>query len=136
LKGTGSIGDFVWNDYNGNGLQDAGEPGIANATVTLTYPNGVTLNTTTNINGGYLFGNLAPGTYSVAFTTPSGFAATTSNAGDDTKDSDPVGGTASGIVLTAGQSNTTIDAGYVSSLLCVLQVLLLICIKMQTMIML
>lgn len=33
--GFGSIGDFVWNDANGNGLQDAGESGLINVTVTL-----------------------------------------------------------------------------------------------------
>ncbi|SDM68334.1 hypothetical protein SAMN05660860_03009, partial [Geoalkalibacter ferrihydriticus] len=31
----GSIGDFVWNDLNQNGLQDAGEPGISGVTVNL-----------------------------------------------------------------------------------------------------
>jgi hypothetical protein len=30
-----SIGDLVWNDQNGNGLQDAGEPGIQGVTVKL-----------------------------------------------------------------------------------------------------
>lgn len=30
---AGRLGDFVWNDLNGNGLQDAGEPGIAGAAV-------------------------------------------------------------------------------------------------------
>ena len=113
LKGTGSIGDFVWYDLNANGIQDAGEPGIAGATVLLTYPNISTLTTTTDANGNYLFSNLAPGTYSVTFPTTSGFAPSQANVGaDDTKDSDPIGGTAGGIVLTAGQNNTTIDAGF------------------------
>ncbi|MBK7635956.1 MAG: hypothetical protein IPJ13_18015 [Saprospiraceae bacterium] len=31
----GSISDFVWEDLNGNGLQDSGEPGILGVTVTL-----------------------------------------------------------------------------------------------------
>src|SRR6185369_7157729 len=30
-----SIGDFVWNDLNGDGIQDANEPGIANVIVKL-----------------------------------------------------------------------------------------------------
>jgi hypothetical protein len=30
-----SIGDFVWEDLNGNGQQDSGEPGIVGATVNL-----------------------------------------------------------------------------------------------------
>jgi len=33
--GFGSIGDFVWNDANGNGLQDASETGLINVGVTL-----------------------------------------------------------------------------------------------------
>ena len=35
LTGCLNIGDFVWYDRNNNGLQDAGEPGIAGVTVNL-----------------------------------------------------------------------------------------------------
>ena len=35
-----TIGDFVWNDTNGNGVQDGGEPGINGVTLTLTGTNG------------------------------------------------------------------------------------------------
>ncbi len=38
---NGSVGDFVWNDLNKDGVQDAGEPGIAGVTVRL-------VNATTN----------------------------------------------------------------------------------------
>jgi protocatechuate 3,4-dioxygenase beta subunit len=117
LKGTGSIGDFVFVDANGNGIQDGGEAGIPNVTVTLTYPDGATVSTTTDANGVYSFINLPPTgagqSYSVAFTTPAGYTPTTSNVGsNDAVDSDPIGGVVSGITLTAGQSNTTIDAGF------------------------
>lgn len=121
LRGTGSIGDFVWKDLNGNGVQDPGEPGMPGAIVTLTYPDGTTTSTTADANGAYLFSNLPPTgvgqTYSVSFTTPPGYTASPANqGGDDTKDSDPVGGTVSGITLTAGENNTTIDAGFVPPL--------------------
>ncbi|MBK8952960.1 MAG: carboxypeptidase regulatory-like domain-containing protein [Chitinophagaceae bacterium] len=116
LKGTGIIGDFVWNDLDGDGFQDAGEPGIGGATVTLTYPDGATVTTTTDANGAYSFANLAPGTYSVSFTTPAGFTSSPANqGGDDSKDSDPVAGVVSGINLSAGQTNLTIDAGFQSN---------------------
>jgi protocatechuate 3,4-dioxygenase beta subunit len=115
-----SLGDFVWNDVNGNGVQDAGEAGISGATVTLIGTTGsgaaVNASTTTNASGAYSFNNLAPGTYNVSFATPSGYAPSPSNAGgDDTKDSDPVNGTASGIVLTSGQNNPTVDAGFIQN---------------------
>ncbi len=42
---------FVWNDLNGNGIQDAGEPGLDGVTVTAS--NGAT--TTTDTNGLYSF---------------------------------------------------------------------------------
>lgn len=113
LKGTGVIGDLVWNDVNGNGVQDSGEQGISGVTVTLTYPNGATTSTTTNTNGIYSFTDLAPGTYSVSFATPAGFASSPANQGsDDAADSDPVNGIVNGITLTAGQTNNTIDAGF------------------------
>jgi protocatechuate 3,4-dioxygenase beta subunit len=113
FKGTASIGDFVFNDLNGNGVQDAGEAGIPNVTVSLLNPNGTTTNTTTDANGNYNFPNLAPGTYSVTFTTPSGLTASPANQGaNDAVDSDPIAGTVAGIVLTAGQVNNTVDAGF------------------------
>ncbi|MBL0026216.1 MAG: hypothetical protein IPO98_15070 [Saprospiraceae bacterium] len=66
-----SIGDFVWEDLNANGVQDVGEPGIPGVSVTLTGTDGngtpVNLNTNTNGLGLYLFSNLVPGTYKVAF---------------------------------------------------------------------
>jgi len=37
---TAGIGNFVWEDSNGNGVQDAGEPGISGATVKLLDSNG------------------------------------------------------------------------------------------------
>ena len=38
-----NIGDFVWLDSNKNGLQDAGEPGVAGVTVTLYNNTGVSI---------------------------------------------------------------------------------------------
>jgi uncharacterized repeat protein (TIGR01451 family) len=58
---TGQIGDRVWWDINGNGSQDADEPGIAGVDLLL---NGGTV-TTTSGAGVYLFSPLAAGTYTV-----------------------------------------------------------------------
>ena len=116
LIGTGSIGDFVWNDTNANGVQNFGEAGIAGVKVTLTgtniFGNPVSLTTTTGANGQYLFSNLVAGTYTVAFTSPSGYNFSPQGNGTTATDSNPnSGGTSAAIVLASGENNTTIDAG-------------------------
>ncbi|MFN8291754.1 MAG: SdrD B-like domain-containing protein [Chitinophagaceae bacterium] len=112
-----SLGDFVWNDLNNNGIQDAGEPGIAGVTVTLYAADGTTVlaTTTTDAIGNYQFTNLAAGTYVVGFSGfPSGYSLSTlANAGsDDAKDSDadPSTGKTGPVTLAAGQINMTVDA--------------------------
>ena len=58
----GAVGNFVWNDLNRNGLQDAGEPGMTGIAVTLnvTYPDGssILLVDSTDANGHYDFKRL------------------------------------------------------------------------------
>ncbi|MDZ7723226.1 MAG: SdrD B-like domain-containing protein [candidate division KSB1 bacterium] len=77
----GSIGDYVWADYDGAGDQDAGEPGIENVRVLLLSAAGDTLaETITNSSGGYLFSDLDRGDYSVAIdasTVPANYNLTT-----------------------------------------------------------
>ncbi|MDX2280653.1 MAG: SdrD B-like domain-containing protein, partial [Saprospiraceae bacterium] len=114
-----SIGNFVWNDLDGDGTQDAGEPGIPGVSVLLTGTTGggtpVSLTTTTNGVGEYLFAGLEPGTYKLTFTTPGGYTVTAQDlGGDDTKDSDvnPTTGMTINEVLTSGEQNLTYDAGY------------------------
>jgi hypothetical protein len=114
--GNSYIGDFVWHDLNGNGVQDAGEPGINGVQVTLVFPDGTTaVETTHNYNGAgyYDFKNLGPGTYKLIFpTTIDSLRASPSNRGEnDGKDSDPVNGVAF-TTIKANQSDFTIDAGY------------------------
>ena len=112
LCGQGALGDFVWNDANNNGIQDAGEQGIPNATVMLTFPEGTTRTTTTSSTGIYKFENLGPVTYKVTFTTPAGYSSSMPNIGtDDAKDSDPVAGIVN-VTLAPQQINNTIDAGF------------------------
>ncbi|MGL5004578.1 MAG: SdrD B-like domain-containing protein, partial [Casimicrobium sp.] len=53
------VGNRVWKDLNGNGVQDAGEPPLANVTVNLYAPGGSTPIATavTDTNGNYYFSN-------------------------------------------------------------------------------
>ncbi len=57
-SGAGAIGDLVWNDLDGDGVRDAGEPGLPGVTVTATITIGssdVTYTTTTASDGSYSF---------------------------------------------------------------------------------
>jgi hypothetical protein len=101
----GSIGDFVWKDLNGNGIQDAGEPGLAGVTVTLSSGP----STTTSASGAYAFANLTPGTYTVTVGTPAGYTAAPTGAGTAATDNNGSGTS----VTIAGNSDTTIDFGFV-----------------------
>ncbi|MEJ8858748.1 SdrD B-like domain-containing protein [Variovorax robiniae] len=115
---TASIGDRVWTDTNGNGIQDAGEAGKAGVTVQVyTAVNGApgTLvgTQTTDANGGYNFTGLKPGDYIVKFTSADGTALTTANVGNDATDSDAGANGLTGVyTLTSGEVNTTVDAGF------------------------
>lgn len=65
------VGDFVWEDLNGNGAQDGLEPGIGDVAVVLegTTNSGtpVSITTVTDATGMYMFGGLQPGTYKISF---------------------------------------------------------------------
>jgi Ca2+-binding RTX toxin-like protein/subtilisin-like proprotein convertase family protein len=68
---TGWIAGTKFNDLNGNGTHDAGEPGLAGWTIYLDLnANGVLdasdLSFVTDVNGNYVFGPLDPGSYLVA----------------------------------------------------------------------
>ncbi|RYF58059.1 MAG: Cna B-type domain-containing protein, partial [Cytophagaceae bacterium] len=113
-----SLGNFVFEDVNKDGLQDAGDVPIPGAIITLLQSGTVAGTTTTDASGLYSFTGLTPGIpYSVSFTTPVGFSTTTtSNVGtNDAIDSDPVGGVTAPVTLTAGENNSTLDAGFVKA---------------------
>ena len=75
LVAPATIGDRVWNDADGNGV-DNGEPGVPGVTVILKDANGVEVaRTTTDANGNYRFAGLIPGTYTVDIEVPAGFNA-------------------------------------------------------------
>ena len=114
----GSIGDKVWHDVDADGIQDSDESGISGVTVELYSGNSCSgsavATTVTDGSGHYSFSNLAPGTYSVKFIPPSGYVFSPQNHGsDDSVDSDPdmSTGCTDSIDLSAGEHDTTWDAG-------------------------
>ena len=65
---TTRVGDFVWHDLNRNGLQDPGEPGMANVTIQLfTGGESFIASTTSASDGYYTFSGLGAGSYYVQF---------------------------------------------------------------------
>ncbi|GAA1850729.1 choice-of-anchor G family protein [Myceligenerans crystallogenes] len=117
LVAAGTIGDLVWDDANGDGIQDAGEPGVPDVTVNLLDAAEMQVGTTTtDADGAYLFTELPPGDYTVEFVAPDGTTFTTQDAGDDATDSDPdpATGLTGTVTLTAdAPENLTVDAGLV-----------------------
>jgi|GEM_PF-969844 len=75
---AGAVGGVVFDDLNGNRVQDAGEPGIGSVTITLS--DSMTMTTTTVGNGAYLFTDVAAGTYTLSETDPEGYFSTTPNS--------------------------------------------------------
>lgn len=122
-----SIGDFVWDDngggvegHNQNGIQDAGEPGVPNITVTLYDAAGnVKATTFTDANGKYTFNNVDVSggctSYKVGFAPlPNKYTWTFKNRGTDaTKNSKVNQGTGMTDLFTLcpGDIRTDIDAG-------------------------
>ena len=111
-----SLGNFVWEDFNKNGVQDADEQGISGVTIKLKDENGIVIDeTVTDENGFYSFLELMPGTYSTMIVLPDGFDYTLANqGGDDAKDSDAdisTNGMTANVTLDAGERNNTLDFG-------------------------
>jgi hypothetical protein len=114
---TASIGNRVWCDTDGDGIQDSGEAGVANVDVKLLNAAGTVVRTTrTDTSGNYSFTGLAAGDYRIEVVKPTGYQSfTRANQGtDDTVDSDvdvATGRTAL-TTLVAGENDTSWDAGF------------------------
>jgi gliding motility-associated-like protein/uncharacterized repeat protein (TIGR01451 family) len=122
------LGNFVWYDTNGNGIQDLTEAGVPAVAVQLFSPgvDGIKGNaddvleqsTTTNGTGNYSFTGIVPGPYYVMFnpaTLPTGYTVATPNAGANPlvdSDANAMGMTPI-IALGSGQVDMTIDMGIV-----------------------
>lgn len=113
-----ALGDFVWFDTDGDGVQDAGEPGIPGVTVTI-YNSAGTIalySTITDQDGKYLFSNLSPNNYRVGFSTlPNNTEFTTADATTESlgtdSDVDPVTGLTPILSILANTPDLKIDAG-------------------------
>ena len=96
---VGSISGNVFNDRHGKGIDETGDNGLADVTVTIQklrngHPFGHETITTTNAGGHYSFSGLAAGTYKVTEQLPPGQVLKTPVAGSYT------------IALSAGQNSS------------------------------
>ena len=116
---TGAIGDFIWNDADGDGVQDAGESGIEGVTVNLysdhdgdgVYDNLVGT-AVTDATGHYIFDGVVADAYVVEVAaSPAGFTAapTGDPDGDFNNTSEP-------FVLAPGDVYLNGDFGYQSTI--------------------
>ena len=111
-----SLGNMVWEDVNGNGLYDTGESGIPGATVNLyqdanndcTPDGGPIANTTTDMNGLYLFSGLDAGNYvvSVIPPTPASGGSYTSSSPDEGSPNLDVDGNDNGLTTVSLNNET------------------------------
>ena len=120
---AGRVGDCVWLDENGNGLQDSGEPGLENVTVILIrvaadYSESECRRTVTDAAGRYRFDFVRPGTYRVQFELPDGYAPTVSmpdypaiNSKLETNTKRP--GFTATFQVRSGEAQLAVDAGIV-----------------------
>ncbi|MCI5165216.1 MAG: DUF11 domain-containing protein, partial [Candidatus Electrothrix sp. GM3_4] len=105
----GAIGNRIWLDENGDGIQDAGEAGIPNVMLELRDSGGLVVDSTvTGDNGEYIFTDIPPGDYTIHVV---GGVTDLHNTYDkDTGATSPDNETSVSVV--AGETNLTIDFGY------------------------
>ncbi len=129
VANAASIGNSVWHDADGDGIQDAQEEGVNGTTVQLYYdgdfdgevdarPIKTSVTRTWNGKKGiYLFENLNAGMYQLEFLTSPNFDFTSPSMGTDaTRDSDvdPETGRSPLITVDIGEKNIAVDAGLTS----------------------
>ena len=123
---TSRIGDYVWCDYDRDGIQDDTEAFADGVEVRLfrvgvdglvgTADDVLAGIATTNSIGRYSFQNVTSGNYFLQFVAPSPMTFTTQNQGtNDFLDSDanPVTGRTAAFTVTGGQNIMHIDAGLI-----------------------
>lgn len=116
MEATGSIGSCVWQDINGNGIFETGEPPVPGVPVNLFTGDGELLGeTVTDAQGNYLFSDIIQGVYFLQFELIGEFEFTVANIGAENNDSDVDdsngSGTTTQFTLLAGQEVTDVKAG-------------------------
>ena len=124
LMDGAKVGDFVWEDIDGDGIQDNGENGLEGISVKLEgtdgYGNMVDTTTLTDGQGNYSF-NIVPGNYQLTFNTPAGFLPSPNLQGSDPSldsDADPITNKTPFFSINGSFENNSIDAGFIMEINC------------------
>lgn len=96
---NGSICGMKFDDWDGNGVKDESNGGLAGWTINLSM-GAIQMTATTGADGSYCFNNLAAGTYTISETPQSGWRQTY-----------PVSPVTQSVTLTSGQSVVNINFG-------------------------
>lgn len=113
-----NIGDFVWEDKNGNGIQEIGENGIQNIKIRLTRQDEYSsIDVYSDAKGKYLFGDefeIRPGEFSLTFYPNNTYSLIDNNVSNDTLDSDPdiITKSTQNFSLLSGEKTLVWDAGF------------------------
>ncbi len=112
--GLAMIGDFVWEDMNRNGLQEANEPALEGILVELYDENKEYVSSTLSDQfGRYFFDEVIPGDYYVKFSRPATYQVTLPGKGDAAINSDVTFTDFSPIIkMEANEINFGIDGGF------------------------
>jgi uncharacterized protein (DUF2141 family) len=114
------VGNYVWKDRNGNGLQGPGDTGIRGAILSITDSDGLPVRDvfnrlvrpqTTKNDGKYLFRNLPPGKYVVRIKYPDNYFPTTRDKKNRGLNSSTIKATSRN--LKGGERDLTLDFGVV-----------------------
>ncbi|RRD46929.1 SdrD B-like domain-containing protein, partial [Tessaracoccus sp. OH4464_COT-324] len=119
-----SVGDYVWEDVDNNGIQNDGEPGIPGVQLTIVGPDGKLVKDVdgnpvpqvkTDTKGKYLFDALPAlkdgESYKVCVAQPAGMLPTKANATSRDKDSSTTCEVTQGL-MESGDSDLTLDFGF------------------------
>jgi hypothetical protein len=114
VTGTGSLTSVAWRDFNGDGIRQTAEPGMAGVTLTIFDVGGrAVARTVSDYFGNYSFHHLAKGSYFVA---ASNLAVESVNisftiASDDGRDANAILGRSEEFSVGNGENKTGINVG-------------------------
>ncbi|WP_042891710.1 SdrD B-like domain-containing protein [Corynebacterium ulcerans] len=129
VPGSVSVGDFVWVDANGNGIQDEGEEGLSDVVLELVGPDGKPVtdvngnpvkDVTTRADGKYTFSDLPVLEEGQKYTVkvvdvPAGYAPTKTDQGTSDTDSSTDEAETVADLTKPGAEDNSLDFGFIQA---------------------